>query len=1163
VVEEVGKNSEAEKAGLLAGDLLLTWSGNGINGSIESPFDLDRIRIEWAPSGPLVFRGKRGAEERSWTLAQGNWAVVARPNFVGAALGAYQRGQELAKAGKPKDAAAAWNQAAPSSEDPQYLIVRVWLTFHSAETLAAAKEWPDADAAYKRALETSSAASGSLAAQLMRGWGLAYRKRNDWTNAEKYFQQAIDLPALTPGSLTIAFLWNELGNIADQSGDIAKAEDCYQRALAIREKLAPESLDFATTMSNLGVVAWRRRNLNLAEERYLQAFKIRQRLAPGSLDLAISFTVLGIIAGQRGELAKADEYCTQALEIREKLVPDSLDVAMSLVNLASVVQFRGDLDRAGAYYRRALSIEERLVPAGSYYVPGTLSGLSLVADGRGDLARSEQYLQKALQLQQQLTPHTLPVAELLNNLGFVVQKRGDLARAQEYLQQALDLRRELAPESMDVAETLNGLGTVVLARGELARAEEYFRQALAIYQKLLPNSPPLADNLSNLGNAAMQAGNLDEAEAYYRQALEIRQTLSPGSTGHAEILAQLSRIKVRKQQLESAVLLLQQAVNALESQAARLGGNTESRSGFRAEHAAYYKDYIDLLITLKQPEAAYQVAERSRARTLLEILAEAHAHIRKGADPALLARERLLRESLTAKSNRRIELLSNQHTEDEIKALNQEIENLVAQYQDVEAQLRDTSPGYFALTQPQPVSTNEVQELLLNPDTVLLEYSLGEKRSYVWALTQHSLDYYELPARAVVEKAAREVYLLLTSRDQLSGKERLPQMQPQLDQAARQYQDAAAALSQMILGPVALQLQKSKRLLVVSDGALQYLPFAALPAPAGVVSAGRMPASAVAPLLKTHEVVNLPSASVLAALRHSESGRSQAPKAVAVFADPVFDRNDPRLKAAGISKKKPQQKTPGADPETTVTGKADTNQPSPTLAAASPSETPPLQGLASEEPPSRDLLTRSMADIGLSTDRAYLSRLPFSRQEAMAILSLTPPGQRMQALDFHATRTAATDPKLAQYRVVHFATHGLLDSEHPELSGLVLSLVNAKGEPQNGFLGLEDVYNMTLSAELVVLSACKTGLGKEIQGEGLLGLTRGFMYAGAPRVVASLWSVNDEATAELMGRFYRAMQKQGMPPASALRQAQMEVASHKRWSDPYFWSGFVIQGEWK
>jgi CHAT domain-containing protein len=192
-----------------------------------------------------------------------------------------------------------------------------------------------------------------------------------------------------------------------------------------------------------------------------------------------------------------------------------------------------------------------------------------------------------------------------------------------------------------------------------------------------------------------------------------------------------------------------------------------------------------------------------------------------------------------------------------------------------------------------------------------------------------------------------------------------------------------------------------------------------------------------------------------------------------------------------------------------------------------------------------------------------LSRLPFSREEAEAILSYAPSGTALKALSFRASRATATSSDLGKHRIVHFATHGFLNSEHPELSGLVFSLVDEQGRPQDGFLRLHDVYNLRLGTDLVVLSACQTALGKQVRGEGLVGLTRGFMHAGAPRVVASLWQVNDLATAELMKLFYRGMLKDGMRPAAALRVAQLELFKQKRRAAPYFWSGFVIQGDWR
>ena len=177
------------------------------------------------------------------------------------------------------------------------------------------------------------------------------------------------------------------------------------------------------------------------------------------------------------------------------------------------------------------------------------------------------------------------------------------------------------------------------------------------------------------------------------------------------------------------------------------------------------------------------------------------------------------------------------------------------------------------------------------------------------------------------------------------------------------------------------------------------------------------------------------------------------------------------------------------------------------------------------------------------------------------IARFVPEDRRLTALDFDASRELLTSGKLDQYRLLHFATHGMLNSRTPELSGLVFSLVDGNGQRQTGVLRLNDIYNLKLSADLVVLSACRTGLGKEVSGEGAVSLARGFMYAGAPRVISSLWAVNDLAASELMERFYQQMLVGSKTPAAALRAAQLALWKEKRWQSPYFWAGFVLQGE--
>jgi CHAT domain-containing protein len=256
--------------------------------------------------------------------------------------------------------------------------------------------------------------------------------------------------------------------------------------------------------------------------------------------------------------------------------------------------------------------------------------------------------------------------------------------------------------------------------------------------------------------------------------------------------------------------------------------------------------------------------------------------------------------------------------------------------------------------------------------------------------------------------------------------------------------------------------------------------------------------------------VALPSASIVAALRRDGKERPPAARTLAILADPVFEADDPRVVRAAQSTR---HETPAAASRT--------------------------------------------------SDRPNLVRLPFTREEATAIATLTGSKGVLVATGFNASRATAMNGSLSQYRIVHFATHGVIDSERPALTALVLSLVDKRGAAQDGYLRIHDIYAMRLDADLVVLSACQTALGKQIKGEGLVGLTRAFMYAGAPRVVASLWQVSDRATAALMQRFYAGMLQHHLRPAAALRAAQIQMSHEPVWAHPYYWAGFVLQGDWR
>jgi CHAT domain-containing protein len=586
--------------------------------------------------------------------------------------------------------------------------------------------------------------------------------------------------------------------------------------------------------------------------------------------------------------------------------------------------------------------------------------------------------------------------------------------------------------------------------------------------------------------------------------------------------------------LDEARKHIEESLTLIETVRAR-SGSQQLRASYRASMEKVYEFYIDILMqqhaanpSLGHDAEAFQASERGRARSLLELLSEAHVDIRQGVDTSVIERERNLTQLLNTKAQRQIQLMARKGSQDEIATLKKEISTLEDQYQQVQTTIRKTSPAYAALTQPQPLSLKEIQQQL-DPDTLLLEYSLGEQRSYMWAVAQQSLKSYVLPKREQTERVARRIYELLTTRSLFRSGESAAVKQQRIAQADSQLLQASGELSQMVLGPVASELGK-KRLVVVADGALQYVPFGALPVPslgrsqlsvANSRNADNKQPSDDTPLIVNNEVISLPSASAIAVQRKGLQGRKPAANGVAVIADPVFSSNDERLQSkVRTGAKRPDQ----------------------------------TDGVAN---------TRIIEHLSDDSGTLVIRRLRFTRQEAEHILAVAPRASNLKAIDFKANRATATGGELSKYRYVHFATHGYLDSERPDLSAVVLSLVDEQGKPQDGFLRALEIYNLNLPAELVVLSACQTGLGKEIKGEGLVGLTRGFMYAGARRVVVSLWNVNDKATADLMTKFYEKMLKQGERPAAALRAAQVEMLRQKQWQSPYYWAAFTMQGEWR
>ena len=546
----------------------------------------------------------------------------------------------------------------------------------------------------------------------------------------------------------------------------------------------------------------------------------------------------------------------------------------------------------------------------------------------------------------------------------------------------------------------------------------------------------------------------------------------------------------------------------------------EIKSVYFAAVKKYYDFYIDLLMQAHkaQPEKQYdrvalEMSERARSRNLVDLLKISGIDIRKGGDKELLAKEKELRAIFAERAAFHSRLMIGRPKPEDAEKAQRDVNEAAEALAKVESDIRRNSPRYAELTQPSALSVKQLQAML-DSGTVVLQYFLGERKSYGWVISPETVYSFELPPRSDIESQARAVYASVTARN--IRDEGTAQRAARLKKADAELAFRSAKLAETLLAPAESYI-KNKRLAIVPDGALNYISFAALPLPAQTSS------GASGTLGLTNEIVVLPSVSSLAQLRDGRPGRKSASKAVAVFADPVFHEGDARTaRNSGQSKQK-----------------------------------------------AYDQNTVALRDLDLAVEGAGFSgagglpRLPFSRREAEDITNRLPQNLTLKQLDFRATKDSVFTSALDQYRIVHFATHGLMDSRNPALSGLVLSLVDKQGNDLDGFLRLQDIYNLRLNADLVVLSACSTALGKEVRGEGIIGLTRGFMYAGSPRVVASLWKVDDAATAEFMAIFYKKMLVENLRPAAALRAAQSEMMKQPRWRSPYYWAPFVLQGEWK
>ncbi len=985
--------------------------------------------------------------------------------------------------------------------------------------------------------------------------------------AARLFGQLDMLKMQTEALNLVAEAWRLLG-------EHAKAREAFERTLQVSRALGYH-FKIAEVLTFIGMCRYQLSDYRPAIEAYREALPMWELvIAEGNLAFNMSgwtLTQLGYAQLALGEMQQAREAFEQALPLYLRYYDQGgrignatkewhTGTAFALRGIGRIHSLTGE--KQAALDALNESIEHYKGAGDDYYAPLLLNEMGEAYASLGERGQALALYEDALRLEHRMGSRATE-AQTLYLIGQLQQAAanepegglngalGELDKAEAQFRRALDIRRALG-ERCGTAAALNSLGEVQARRGETRQALQTFEEALGI-QREIGDRYGEGVALNNLGAAWAALGEAGRARELLQEALALRRTLNDRD-GEAQTLYQLARLTAQSKeksggQLNEARALIEAALELTEQIRAGVLSQ-ELRASYLGTVGDYYEFYTELLMRMHEraPQAGQQssgyqaealrAAEMARARSLLELLAEAQVDIRTGAPPDLLARERELRQRLSAKAEFQLRLQTGllpvgPHTPEQRATLAHELQTLNTEYQDVRARLRAASPRFAALTQPQPLEATAIQQLL-DDDTALLEYALGAERSFLWLVTRAQVTSYVLPPRTEINAAARRVYAALTARNQSIPSETAAQRRARIARADAEFPQAAHALSQIVLALVAGQLGH-KRLLIVAQEALLFVPFAALPLPRD--EGGRMkdekrrllhPSSLrLHPLIEAHEIVYLPSASTLALLRMEHPQRQTELKEVAVLADPVFSADDVRL--AGVAHA------------------LNTHDQAPARA----------ERLFSWQRALRDFSAGEAAGV-------RVSRLPGTRWEAEHITALVAPAQQMRALDFAANRALATGAELNQYRIVHFATHALINTTHPALSGIVLSLVDEQGRPQDGFLPAADIFNLSFSARLVVLSACQTGLGKTVRGEGLVGMVQSFLYAGASSVAVSLWSQQDQATAELMDKLYRRLLgAQRLTPAAALRAAQLEMLNSGRWPSPYFWAGFTLQGEWR
>lgn len=862
--------------------------------------------------------------------------------------------------------------------------------------------------------------------------------------ARRVFDKSLQIHQQFGNKYEEALVTNYLGLMSYYMGNWSEARSYYESA-AHQFRALGEWSEELNPIANIGVIDFEQGNLSLATASYNRLLSnISAEHEPAWR--ADTLDNLGAAQLALGQFDGALSSFSSALDLHEQL-DSTKGKGRSLTGIASTYYSIGETDLAKETFERALSLRQE------------------ANDGRGQIA-------------------------VLHFLGDIHRQLGQFDQAIQYHEEALKLT--ITPVARAKIEIL--LARDWIGDGNYLKAEQLLESALSATESTNA-AAVIADTHFELGRVASRRDNYDATKARLTKAESLYASLGL-LDGMARSKLELAKI-VATNDIDSAIDLGLQAIAHIESLRSRVS-SPERRAVYLSTRRDYYEFLISTYMRASDTapndfaaeeflRRAVTAAERARARATVDLMSEAAVELRQGENTELKDRQQAHYERLAELQYQRDVLIDSDASPSELDPIVSELQDLYAEIDVLEINLRRTNPKLSVLRNPAVLDTRDLQDQL-DAESAVLQYWIGDRESYLWVVTKNELHGVQLPDKQAVEDFARKAYESLS----VAGITRAQSIE--LDSIIN-------SLSDLIIGPIKETIRDKSRIFVAADGALQYIPFSLL-----TLDNGKS-------LVDSHEVVNIPSTTAIATQRLAFANRKSPTKTLALFGDPVFDSQDPRL----------------------------------------------LDQFAMTNPrPTKGAKQGSMSIL----NQGRFQRLPFSAPEIENIADMVPAQNRLVATGFDANKENILGSALENYRYVHFATHGLINATNPSMSTLVFSLRDQQGAPQNGFLRLHDIYNMKLNADIVVLSACETGLGREIRGEGLVGLTQGFMYAGAKGVVASLWPVSDRATAELMKRFYQNLIEGKHKPASALRTAQLDLASDRRWQNPYYWGGFVLHGDW-